>query len=103
MKKATKTKAKRRPKGSRKKRGPRTKRIRLGCIYCDRDDYDGVDRIPRDWAEVTRVQSYAESIKEVDLNDRAGTIRAGGICFWETHTGICPECQALEAAEDSDA
>ena len=47
-------------------------KIRLACGECDRDDFDGVNRLPKDWIDITKVQSLKESRREVDVDDRAG-------------------------------
>jgi|GEM_PF-778497 len=51
--------------------------LRLGCCYCDRIDFDGVDSFPADWRNIQKVQ------KE-------------GLGIWETHLGVCPECQSID-------
>ena len=50
--------------------------IRLACCRCDRTDYDGIDELPEDWAEVGPVLHKS---KNPD--------------YWWTHLGFCPECQ----------
>ncbi len=74
--------------------------IRLGCICCYREDFDGIDKLPNDWEDIDEMQSYEESIQEVDPDDPSGDVT-----FWETHIGVCPECQkqhvdSVAAAED---
>ena len=32
------------------------KTIRLGCLFCDRNDCDGIDAIPASWFSVEEVQ-----------------------------------------------
>ena len=66
------------------------RRIRLACFECDRQDFDGVDRIPDDWETVDEIQSFEESITSVDVGDPHGDVTA-----WHTHLGLCPECQTL--------
>lgn len=63
-------------------------KIRLGCIFCSRDDFDGIDKLPDDWEDIDEVQSYEDSIREVHPDDTDADIT-----FWETHMGVCPECQ----------
>ena len=46
-----------------------TGRVRLGCVNCGRDDFDGIHKIPDDWEDVDEVQSYEESIQEADPED----------------------------------
>jgi hypothetical protein len=74
-------------------------RIRLGCIVCSREDFDGIDMLPKDWEDIDEVQSFDESIQEVDPDDPDGDVT-----FWETHIGLCPDCQkenvALVASEE---
>ena len=75
-----------------------TQAIRLGCIFCDRNDYDGVDTLPDDWTEVSEVRSLQESMREVVL-DGIFTSRVGiadSVLDWETHLGVCPECGEKE-------
>lgn len=62
--------------------------IRLGCLFCDRDDCDGVTEIPVSWFSVKQVQDFAVSIREAGLNE--------DVTFWQTHLGVCPECQEVE-------
>ena len=64
-------------------------RIRLGCISCSRDDFDGIDKLPDDWEDIDEVQSYEDSLREVHPDDDDGDIM-----FWETHLGVCPDCHA---------
>ena len=65
-----------------------TNRIRLGCMQCDRADFDGVGKLPQDWEDIGRVQSYESSIKERGFSDKFGES-----CFdWYTHLGLCPDC-----------
>ena len=63
-------------------------RIRLGCISCRRDDFDGIDKLPDDWEDIDEVQSYEDSIREVHPGDHDADIM-----FWETHMGVCPQCK----------
>jgi hypothetical protein len=65
-------------------------KIRLGCIHCDRNDFDGVDKLPKDWDDVSRVRSLEEALREVDEDD---TTRS--VFDWQTHLGTCPECKAI--------
>lgn len=60
-------------------------KIRLGCMFCDRNDFDGVDAIPAAWFSVDEIQSYEASIKAAGANEDH--------CAWYTHLGVCPECQ----------
>ncbi len=67
-----------------------SKTIRLGCIYCDRSDFDGVDALPEDWEDIDEVRSLEEAMREVPFEDKTRSA-----LDWETHLGICPECQAI--------
>ena len=62
--------------------------IRLGCLFCDRDDCDGVNDIPASWFSVDRVQDFAASMRDAGVD--------GDVTFWQTHLGVCPECQESE-------
>lgn len=63
-------------------------RIRLACLICDREDFDGVDVLPHDWQDIEEVQTYEESIREIAPDDPDRDIAA-----WHTHLGVCPDCQ----------
>lgn len=64
------------------------KSIRLGCLFCDRNDCDGIEVIPTSWFSVEEVQELAASLKEAgDADD---------VSSWQTHLGVCPECQEIE-------
>jgi hypothetical protein len=65
-------------------------KIRLGCQHCDRNDFDGVDKLPKDWDDISRVRSLEEALREVDEDD---TTRS--VFDWQTHLGTCPECKAI--------
>lgn len=58
--------------------------IRLACLLCDVEDYDGVDHVPPDWQDVDEVQSYEDSIAPIETSRTSA---------WWTHVGICPDCQ----------
>ena len=74
--KSSKTVAKRRPP------------IRLACVGCDRDDYDGVWRLPKDWIGISKEQTLGQSMAEVRPCDTSKSV-----LDWHTHMGYCPECQ----------
>lgn len=66
-------------------------RIRLGCLYCDRADFDHVDCLPSDWERIESVQSYENSILPKAFSERQGES-----CFdWQTHLGVCPDCSSI--------
>ncbi len=62
--------------------------IRLACAGCDRDDYDGVWRLPKDWTDISKEQTLRQSKAEVAPNDTARSV-----FDWHTHMGYCPDCQ----------
>jgi hypothetical protein len=68
--------------------------IRLGCIYCDRQDCDGITEIPADWTDVQQLQSLVDS--NTPLASYNPTLRC--VLDWQTHLGVCPECQATHLA-----
>ena len=65
-------------------------KIRLACMFCDRNDYDGVNALPPDWFSVDEVRTYEESLREAELIDPERVLD------WYTHLGVCPECQQVE-------
>ena len=65
-------------------------KIRLGCIHCDRNDFDGVDALPEDWEDIDEVLSYDEATREVAADDLTRSV-----FDWQTHLGACPECQQI--------
>ncbi len=67
-----------------------TGKMRLGCIHCDRNDYDGVDAFPNDWEGIDEVRSYDEATREVAADDQTRSV-----FDWQTHLGVCLECQLI--------
>lgn len=67
-----------------------TGKIRLGCMHCDRSDFDGVDTLPDDWEDIDEVRSYEEATREVPFDDMTRSV-----LDWQTHLGVCPECQQI--------
>lgn len=65
-------------------------KIRLGCLYCDRNDFDGVDELPADWEDIGEVRSYGEASKPIAADDMTRSV-----LDWQTHLGTCPECRAM--------
>jgi hypothetical protein len=61
-------------------------RIRLGCLYCDREDLDGVDVLPTDWEDVDEVRSYEDACRPAAIDDRSRSVIDG-----QTNLGVCPE------------
>jgi len=72
-------------------------RIRLACRRCDRDDHDMIAKIPADWSDVERVQTYRESIADVAPGDIEHSI-----LDWFTHVGCCPACRHLAPSTKHD-
>jgi hypothetical protein len=73
-----------------------SKGIRLACMYCDRQDFDGIseqslqDAIAGGWEYVDQVQSQAEAAQTHPI----GKEPPGFSVFdWWTHLGICPDCR----------
>jgi hypothetical protein len=62
--------------------------FRVGCMYCDRTDFDFVAELPIDWEDLHEVQSFAQATEPV--GECAPT---RSVFDWETHLGVCPECQ----------
>ena len=58
--------------------------LRLGCCHCDRDDVDGVASFPTDWTKIQEVKKR-------------------GLGIWETHLGVCPNCQRHDVDGEDDA
>ncbi len=71
--------------------------IRLACLHCDRKDFDGVDSLPCDWTDIHEVQTLLESIEALEEEEGEEV----SLVSWETHLGVCPECN--QAYERSDA
>ncbi len=64
-------------------------KIRLACLFCDSSECDGVNEVPASWFAVDEVQSYEESIREVEPGNEK-------VLDWYTHLGVCPDCQEAE-------
>lgn len=64
--------------------------VRLGCIECDRNDFDGVGDVPLDWIDVEEVQSIEDAL-QVSPSDQGSSLFG-----WETHLGLCPTCNARQ-------
>jgi hypothetical protein len=69
--------------------------IRLACLYCSRDDCDGIEDLAEapGWTDIQEVQTFAESCQTYD--DPADAPPGFSIFDWWTHLGTCPECQDL--------
>ena len=70
-------------------------RIRLACLFCEREDCDGIDEIPADWYDVDEFQSYESSVEEIPVEDQSRSPLE-----WYTHLGVCPECAAAHGYLD---
>lgn len=66
-------------------------KIRLACMFCDRDDYDFVEEVPSDWFSVDEVGSYDAALQEADLSRTDASV-----LDWHTHLGVCPDCYVAE-------
>ena len=73
-------------------------KIRLGCVCCQREDFDGITSLPGDWQDIDEVQSLEDSLREIAPDDPDGDVT-----FWETHLGVCPDCQREDTDADSDS
>jgi hypothetical protein len=68
-------------------------------MKCDRSDFDGItaaklqQAIDCGWQDVSEVQSYEESIREIPLD-----VGDPSIFDWWTHLGLCPDCAGEEKA-----
>lgn len=66
-------------------------KIRLACMVCDREDFDGISAqqlkaaIRGGWKHVGRVQSYRESCSTTEKPGYS-------VSDWWTHLGWCPDC-----------
>jgi hypothetical protein len=63
-------------------------KFRLSCLECNREDFEFVDELPTDWEDIHRMQTLAESMREVDPDDQSRSP-----LDWETHLGVCPDCR----------
>ena len=54
--------------------------LRLACLYCDREDFDGT--------RLTPLELTALGWKEIDHSQPS----AGMDYDWFNHIGVCPEC-----------
>ncbi len=67
--------------------------LRLGCLYCDRDDADFIEELPGDWHYI----QLAEPQKNLS---QASRVIDGSVFDWQTHLGICPECWVEQGYEE---
>jgi hypothetical protein len=71
-----------------KEHGP----YRLGCGGgCFRDDFDGVKELPADWEDIREERSLKDALTTYDDPDDEPP--GFSISDWETHFGLCPDCQ----------
>lgn len=67
--------------------------IRLACMVCDREDYDGItpeqlaQALLDGWQGIDEAQTYEEATAEI----------GNGFSGWWTHLGWCPECAARDS------
>lgn len=54
--------------------------LRLGCCYCNRNDFDGIQVFPANWTNIQEV-------------------KVQGLGIWETHLGVCPSCQRQQQVD----
>ncbi len=79
------------------------KTIRLACMTCDREDFDGItsdqlkQAIRDGWQEVDRVQTYAQSCKTYDDPRKAPP--GFSASEWWTHLGTCPSCASVSESQ----
>ena len=72
------------------------KTIRLACMVCDRQDFDGItaeelrEAIRSGWQEVERVQTYQQSCRT--FKDAEKEPPGFSALEWWTHLGYCPNC-----------
>jgi hypothetical protein len=83
------------------------KTIRLACIACDRNDFDGLTRaelrkaIKQGWKQVEREQTYRQARKTYD--DIWDEPEGYAVGRWWTHLGYCPQCAAIEGLGDTES
>ena len=61
--------------------------IRLACVCCDRDDFDGVWRRPKDWTSIHKHQTLKQSLAPINESENSD---------WFTHLGLCPDCKDFD-------
>lgn len=66
--------------------------IRLACMYCFRDDFDGVRLLPGDWRGIEECQSLQAALSIYDETDEDPAPRGYSVMDWWTHKGTCSEC-----------
>ena len=74
----------------------RNPKIRLGCTWCDRTDYDMItdveleNAIQDGWSDVVRIQFFQEACKTYQVPEQEPVDFC--VLDWETHLGTCPDC-----------
>ena len=76
----------------------RSRTIRLACLICDRQDFDGISAAELRqairagcWTDVERLQTYRQACQTHAV---PATAPPGySVLDWWTHLGICPDCQ----------
>lgn len=66
-------------------------KIRLVCMFCDRDDYDFVETLPPDWFSVDEIEEYQVAMQAAELSPKDISQQD-----WFTHIGVCPTCYEVE-------
>lgn len=51
--------------------------IRLGCLHCDRDDFDGVLMLPDDWHGIHALQAWEQSVCTDPFQDEQSCKESG--------------------------
>lgn len=72
--------------------------VRLACLECAREDFDGITEkqlgeLQKTWDEIHEVQTWEESITIWTAAEQRDRLLSKSNFGWETHIGICPECQ----------
>lgn len=73
-------------------------KYRLGCVHCDRDDFDSVNCLPEDWHCVEEIAPWEESCRPVQ-----GDEKTESVFDWQTHLGVCPACWLEQGYEDRES
>jgi len=68
-------------------------RYRLACDSCFREDFDGVKELPSDWTGIREFQSLKASMSTYDELGDPDEPPGFSVLDWQTHFGLCPDCQ----------
>ena len=69
--------------------GPYRLECRGGCGR----QMDGVKTLPIDWTDIEEVRSLRDALSTYDDEGDPDPPPGFSLCDWETHCGLCPECQ----------